>query len=64
MHVISVDVHCRGGGWYVMCAKSVAVCCVCIVLIRNLYLAVSRSKRYLSLFAAAHYTCASVLCVL
>ena len=35
--------NCRGGGWYVMCAKSVAVFhCVCIVLIRILYFSVSR----------------------
>ena len=27
MHVISADV--RGGGWYVMCAKSVAVTLLC-----------------------------------
>ena len=39
------------------------LCCVCIVLIRSLYFAVSRSKRYLSIFAAAHYICASVVCV-
>ena len=33
--------NCRGGGWCVRCVKSVAVCCVCIVLTRILYFVVS-----------------------
>ena len=44
--------NCRGGGWYVMCAKSVAVTWLCAHCFdKNFVFSVSR---YLSLFAAAH----------
>ena len=36
--------NCRGGGWYVMCAKSVAVTWLCAhCLIRSLYSSLSAS---------------------
>ena len=35
--------NCRGGGWYVMCAKSVAVTSLCVhCFAKILYISVSR----------------------